>query len=242
MESKIPAFILLYRSAGRNQTIQRTAGSRRCHWCAIRQGCEKYVFCLRKGPGLLIMTQEYAPSGIVLLLRNLLRNYPLDQITWARISVQYQAELLARARREGVPVHDAEDIVQEVLKAAVNYEGRAGAEIRTFLIAILQNQVRKWIRKTCAARGNVTVDRVANTLPDRTRDPSELAGEGETKQIILKSFLELPDYCRSVCELRHVYGYSYEDISRELEIPIETVKSRLHRARKILQERLRDIL
>jgi len=166
----------------------------------------------------------------------------VDNVTWARICVEYQPELLARARREGVPAHDADDIVQEVLKAAENYEGRAGAEIRTFLIAILQNQVRKWIRHTGAARVNVTVDRVADTLPDGSRSPADLASDAEIKELILKSFMELPDFCRNVCEMRHVHGLSYEEIARELQIPIETVKSRLHRARKLLQERLHDVL
>jgi len=167
---------------------------------------------------------------------------PMDQETWAKICIQFQAELSARARREGIPSHDAEDIVQEVLKAAVNYQGKCGAEVRTFLIAILQNQVRKWIRKAGIARGNVAVDRMADSLPDRTRDPADIAGDAEAKVLILKCFNELPDFCRNVCELRHVYGYSYEEISGELQIPLETVKSRLHRARKILQERLKDVL
>lgn len=166
----------------------------------------------------------------------------MDQETWAKICVDFQGELIARARREGIPTHDAEDIVQEVLKAAVNYQGKCGAEVRTFLIAILQNQVRKWIRKIGTARANVTIDKMADTLRDASRDPADLAGDAEVKALILKSFNELPDFCRSVCELRHVYEYSYEEISGELQIPLETVKSRLYRARKLLQEKLRDVL
>ena len=166
----------------------------------------------------------------------------MDQETWAKICVDFQGELIARARREGIPTHDAEDIVQEVLKAAVNYQGKCGAEVRTFLIAILQNQVRKWIRKIGTARANVTIDKMADTLRDASRDPADLAGDAEMKALILKSFNELPDFCRSVCELRHVYEYSYEEISSELQIPLETVKSRLYRARKLLHEKLRDVL
>jgi RNA polymerase sigma-70 factor (ECF subfamily) len=166
----------------------------------------------------------------------------VDQSTWAQVSIRYQQELLSRAKREGIPPHDAEDIVQEVLKAAVNYKGTSGAEVRTFLIAILQNQIRKWIRKAGGSRAMVTVDSVADSLSDGSRDPSEIAGDAEVKALILKSFMELPDFCRLVCELRHVYGYSYLEISKELGIPLETVKSRLHRARKLLQESLSDIL
>jgi len=166
----------------------------------------------------------------------------VDQSTWAEVSIQYQRELLLRARREGIPAHDAEDIVQEVLKAAMNYRGTAGAEIRTFLIAILQNQVRKWIRRAARSRTMVPVDGLAESLPNGARDPSEIAGETEARELILQCFAELPDFCRDVCEMRHVYGWSYREIADELNIPLETVKSRLHRARKLLQERLKNVL
>jgi len=38
--------------------------------------------------------------------------------------------------------------------------------------------------------------------------------------------------------LSDIEGFAYEEIARMLEVPLGTVKSRLHRARKILQERL----
>jgi len=170
------------------------------------------------------------------------RGNHVDQDTWAQISIDYRRELLARARREGLPPHDAEDIVQEVLKAAANYKGKGGAQVRTFLIAVLQNQIRKWIRKAGTARNTVAVEVVADSLPDNAREPADIAGSDEIKELILRSFMGLPDFCRDVCELRHVYGYSYDEISRELEIPLETVKSRLYRARKLLQEKLKDML
>ena len=166
----------------------------------------------------------------------------MDRNAWAQISIQYQRELLARVKREGVPAHDAEDIVQEVLKAAVNYQGRSGAEVRTFQIAVLQNQVRRWIRKAGLARNTIPVDRAAEFLSDGARSPADVAGDAELKELILRSFTELPDFCRRVCELRHVYGYTYNEISGELKIPLETVKSRLHRARKLLQQKLKDVL
>ncbi|NQT19362.1 MAG: sigma-70 family RNA polymerase sigma factor [Planctomycetes bacterium] len=166
----------------------------------------------------------------------------MDQGTWSDICVRYQGELLSRARREGVPSHDAEDIVQEVLQAARNYKRKGGAEVRTYLIAVLQNQVRKWIRKMSASRNTVAVDAMAESLPDGGRSPADIAAGAEIKELILNSFMELPDFCRNVCELRHVYGYSYDEISKELDVPLETVKSRLHRARKLLQEKLQDIL
>jgi RNA polymerase sigma-70 factor (ECF subfamily) len=50
----------------------------------------------------------------------------------------------------------------------------------------------------------------------------------------------LPDEYRTVTILSDIEGYTYEEIGDFLEIPIGTVRSRLHRARKILRSILKE--
>lgn len=55
----------------------------------------------------------------------------------------------------------------------------------------------------------------------------------------LAALLEhLPDECREVLELRALHELPYDVIARNLDIPIGTVRSRLHRARRILKKKV----
>ena len=166
----------------------------------------------------------------------------MDQDTWTRITNTYYPELLARAKRKGISHNDAEDIIQEVLKSIVNYKGRSGAEVRTYLIAALQNQVRRWIRKRIVARSCLALDSLPDMVDHGNNAPDEIADDAEVLARLLACIEQLPLFCRKVCELRHLYGHSYSEIAGELNIPIDTVKSRLHRARKILKEQLCDYM
>jgi len=164
----------------------------------------------------------------------------VDQDTWTRITNTYYPELLARAKRKGISHNDAEDIIQEVLKSIVNYKGKSGAEVRTYLIAALQNQVCRWIRKKMVARNCLALDSLPDTVDSGKQAPDQIADDAEILARLLVCIEQLPAFCRKVCELRHLYGRSYCEIADELNIPIDTVKSRLHRARKILKEQLCD--
>jgi RNA polymerase sigma-70 factor (ECF subfamily) len=55
---------------------------------------------------------------------------------------------------------------------------------------------------------------------------------------IQKALLELPIDFREAVVLCDVVGLSYEEISQAVAVPIGTVRSRIHRGRKILKELL----
>ncbi|HVH08195.1 MAG TPA: sigma-70 family RNA polymerase sigma factor [Gemmatimonadales bacterium] len=55
---------------------------------------------------------------------------------------------------------------------------------------------------------------------------------------VLRAIDELPEQFRETVVLSDVEGMSYEEIARVQEVPVGTVKSRLFRARRLLQQRL----
>ena len=61
------------------------------------------------------------------------------------------------------------------------------------------------------------------------------------RQLIADALLELPPEFRAVATLYLIEDYSYEEIAQLLEVPIGTVRSRLHRGRKLLQKSLWEI-
>ena len=53
---------------------------------------------------------------------------------------------------------------------------------------------------------------------------------------------QLPEEHRVVLVLREMEGYCYETIAEILDLPVGTVRSRLHRARMQLREQLKEVL
>jgi RNA polymerase sigma-70 factor (ECF subfamily) len=80
-------------------------------------------------------------------------------------------------------------------------------------------------------------------LPDATEqgDPFQRTRDAEIAQGLARAIAELTPEHRAVILLREVDGLSYEEISQVLDVPKGTVMSRLHYARRQLQERLRGL-
>lgn len=92
-----------------------------------------------------------------------------------------------------------------------------------------------------AARRNhvstVPLDDAAET-PSEDTGPHELAEQTEMRDKVLGAIRALPENERIVTALFYINGYSHNDIAGFLEVPLSTVKSRLHTARTRLKKRM----
>ena len=85
--------------------------------------------------------------------------------------------------------------------------------------------------------------RPAAVLADsHAQDPAEEVARDDADRRVLEALAELAEDFRAVVVLRDIEEMDYEQISQVLEIPVGTVKSRLYRARCMLQEKLKDLL
>ena len=75
-----------------------------------------------------------------------------------------------------------------------------------------------------------------NELPDESRGPEQRAEDAETQKLLAGAIDELPEHFRTVFVLRAVQGLSVEETADALDLNSETVKTRLHRARGLLQK------
>ena len=155
---------------------------------------------------------------------------------------RYQQTVFAACYRILGQRQDAEDAVQEVFLRAHRYLAGFDSE-RPF---------GPWIRRIAA---NFCRDELkkkgAVTLPlfDESDRPAAGGAAGleagriarEQRAHIRQAVESLPEHYRTVIELRHFDEMSYEEIAQELELPLNTVKSHLLRARKLLMERLKDV-
>jgi len=137
---------------------------------------------------------------------------------------------------------DAEEAVQEAyLKAYLNLDSYAGgARLSTWLVKITVNESLGRLRRRMpvvpadeSAEWNMTAD--ASKAPP---SPEEAAAHGELRRDLEAAIDALPQAQRAVFMLRAVEEFSTDDTAECLGIPSETVKTRLHRAKRQLRRSL----
>lgn len=72
-------------------------------------------------------------------------------------------------------------------------------------------------------------------------NPQDILVSNETQTKIIDTLEKLPKILHEVLILREIEGLSYERISEVLEIPEGTVRSRIHRARQVIEENIKDV-
>lgn len=83
---------------------------------------------------------------------------------------------------------------------------------------------------------------VSKEVTDSAPGPEAAVLDAQLDSEVQQALLGLNSELRMIVVLSDVEGYSYEEIGAMLAIPVGTVKSRLHRARKTLQSKLAGVL
>ena len=131
----------------------------------------------------------------------------------------------------------AEDVAQEVfllfLRELQRFDPARGS-LATYLFAIARNVSRHRLRKE---RRFVSLDRPEDR-PSSGTDPVASMVASETVTRVRLYIRALPSRYREVLILCDLQGLTYEEAARVLNAPVGTIRSRLHRARMRLGERL----
>ena len=166
-----------------------------------------------------------------------------DQGVFGPLVRRYERELYGYLRRYIGDDDLADDVFQntfvQVFLKIRQYE--PGRPARPWLYAIATNQAIDAMRKK-----NRRADRRADALvapdddgeprplfeliPSADVDPSDRADRTEQAELVRAAVDRLPDLLRQVVLLAYFQGMKYRDIADTLEIPVGTVKSRLHAA------------
>jgi RNA polymerase sigma-70 factor, ECF subfamily len=145
-------------------------------------------------------------------------------------------DVLKWLRALGAPAADQEDLAQEVFlvvrRRLVDFDHRnvAGWLFRIASRQVAAHKRRKWWKAVVSRRPDLELD----DLPDRDAGPAAALEQKERRKI-LKDLLErLPEKRRTTFMLFELEGYSGDEIARLQSIPVATVWTRLHHARKDL--------
>jgi RNA polymerase sigma-70 factor (ECF subfamily) len=172
-----------------------------------------------------------------------------DQDAFAEIVEIYSNSIYQLGYRMLGNRHEAEDIAQEAfIRAYVN--------IKSF------NQDLKFSTWLFRIATNLCIDRIRKKKPDYYLDAEVSGTDGltmysqlssnsplpeneleslELHETVQKEILKLPEKYRSVIVLKYMEELSLNEISEILDMPLGTVKTRIHRGREALRQQLRYV-
>jgi RNA polymerase sigma-70 factor (ECF subfamily) len=142
---------------------------------------------------------------------------------------------------------DALDVAQDAMVRFFRSLGRfdASRPVRPWLLRIVRNLVRDRARRMRVRRTESLEPLRDDARPIEPRDPGPspemLTSRRQLQAMVWTCVQELPDHYREVLVLRDYQDLAYAEIAQTLKIPRGTVMSRLHRARRMLREAVREI-
>jgi RNA polymerase sigma-70 factor (ECF subfamily) len=164
-----------------------------------------------------------------------------DRDAFEALYRRYQAMVYRFARSMTGSAAMAEDVTQEVFVALMRdlarYEPRRAA-LPTYLYGVARNVTRSRLRREhrFVAFDDVTSEEAEPATPD---DPAETLARSQDLSRLRKAIVDLPSRYREVVVLCDLHGLSYAEAAGVVNVPVGTIRSRLHRGRTLLVERLR---
>ena len=160
-----------------------------------------------------------------------------------RVAIPHMNILYSYALRMTSNPDDAHDLVQETYLKAYRFWDKyeQGTNIRAWLFRIMKNTFINRYRKESKEPDTVDYDQIQsfyNTIRSESADANDLQEKifgGLLDDDVAQALESLPEDFRTVVILSDIEELSYEEIAEFVHCPIGTVRSRLHRGRKMLQ-------
>jgi len=134
----------------------------------------------------------------------------------------------------GMPSSETEDLAQEIfLVVRRNLARFDGGNLPGWLYRITELTVRdhrrrSWFKNMVVRRRHLDL----STLPDRAQSPARAYEQAENRRLFQTLVAKMSEKRRSTFVLFEIEGYSGEEIAQIQDIPLSTVWTRLHHARK----------
>lgn len=168
-----------------------------------------------------------------------------DTAAFGHLVTRYQDRLYNTLVHVVGSTDDAADVVQDAFVQAYtklrSFHGNSA--FYTWLYRIAFNLAVSRRRKQ---RATISLDASRDSTGEEptaiANDPSDRLVRQERAQQVQCALARLSEEHRTILVLREVDGCDYETIGEILDLPVGTVRSRLHRARLQLRDQLRDTL
>ena len=166
-----------------------------------------------------------------------------DLAAYGQLVERYQNRVYNLALKLIGSSEDAKDTVQEIFikayRALPGFQGEAG--FSTWLYRVASNKCLDFLRKKNRERKhNYSFEEgdFSQEAVNSQYGPEEAFLLKEKQERLKKAVTELPETYRLVLVLHHYQGFSYREVAGITGLPEKTVATRLHRAKKLLREKL----
>ena len=163
---------------------------------------------------------------------------------------KYQQKVMNLVSRYIKDNSEVMDITQEAFikayRALPNFRGESA--FYTWLYRIAINTAKNFlVAKGRRPPGTDVDSREAESFSNvdalkENASPERMVLSQELKQILFDAFEKLPKDLKRAIELRELEGLSYEQIAEEMQCPVGTVRSRIFRAREIIEEKIKPLI
>jgi len=139
---------------------------------------------------------------------------------------------------------EAADVTQEVLLRLWNHRDEVEEErMLGWLLRVTRNACVDALRKRKSYRRLIATDTEQVISAPGSMPATDAAAESSVfRQHLAQALDQLSEPYRSIVILREIQEMKYEEIGGALNLPLNTVKVYLHRARKMLRNQLREVL
>lgn len=163
-----------------------------------------------------------------------------DRDAFAQLAGRHQASLYRFALRSCGGERDAEDALQDGLLAAWRGAAtfRRDSAVRTWLFQVLVHACRRRQRRRSGEPSRHDPVEQAGEIPGPESHPDERLAARQVGEAIDAALAAMPEEAREVLVLRDVDGLSGDETAAALGLSLAAMKSRLHRARLELKERV----
>lgn len=142
--------------------------------------------------------------------------------------------------------NDAEDLVQDTIVKAFRFFNsyEKGTNAKAWLFRILKNSYINNYRKKSKQPHQVDYDEISTfyetirSEQSNTTDMEDIMYGQLLDDDVTRALERIPEDFRTVVLLCDVEGFTYEEIANMLDVPIGTIRSRLHRGRNLLRAEL----
>jgi RNA polymerase sigma factor (sigma-70 family) len=147
-----------------------------------------------------------------------------DEQAWYRLVGRHGGLVFATARRAGVPEHGCDDVAQQVFANLARHLSRIRDEaaLPAWLITTTKRDAWRWLKANRRGESSLAVEAEAKETPSEA--------DLERHAHVRRALSDLDELCRELLQMLYFgKGTDYEQVSRQLGMPIGSIGPRRQR-------------